>query len=327
MGRLIIVGPHKQGLHHTNMSETNQHGLSRSIDAATKREVRRRCGFGCVNCGGAVYQYEHLDPVFSDAKFHDPAAIVLLCGGCHDRVTRGLLSKETVKRCAASPKCKEQGFSFGPLDVGEGSVDITIGTATFEDVTHLIQVAGDNVFSLTKPDEAGAPLNLNAYVCDRDGTEILRIVDNEWRTPTTNWDVEIIGKRISIRKAQGDIALVFRAESPNHLVVERLNMLHKGIRIECEENKHITITTTSAQKFYGTRLRVKGCVVGAVITDGSISFGSGGGSVGFSGSFSLRSTPSARQHPSTKAPTQTARNSVCPCGSGVRYKQCCGRLA
>lgn len=266
------------------MTNANQYGLSRSIAAAAKREVRQRCGFGCVKCGAALYQYEHLDPPFAEARFHDPSAIDLLCGGCHDLVSRGLLSKETVRRCAALPKCKEQGFSFGPFDVAEGNIHTTIGTAKFEDVTHLLQVAGKNIFSLTKSEEEGAPMNLNAYFCDQDGNEILSVIDNEWLTPTTNWDVEIIGKRISIRRDHGDIALIFRAESPNHFVVERLNMYHKGTRLECEENKHITVTTLSGLKLQISMVRITGSIFGAVINDSHIMLGIGGGSVAFSGS-------------------------------------------
>jgi hypothetical protein len=35
--------------------------------------------------------------VFSEAKEHNPKNMALLCGGCHDRATRGILSKEKVK--------------------------------------------------------------------------------------------------------------------------------------------------------------------------------------------------------------------------------------
>src|SRR5574337_274292 len=92
-----------------SMAEVNKFGLSRDIPDLIKREVRQKCGFGCVVCGSAVYQYEHLEPLFPDAKNHDPNGIVLLCGGCHDRVTRGMLSKETIKLKANNPKCLEEG--------------------------------------------------------------------------------------------------------------------------------------------------------------------------------------------------------------------------
>lgn len=310
------------------MSDRNQHGLSRNIDTATKREIRRRCGFGCVNCGVAVYQYEHLDPPFSEAKSHDPEAIVLLCGGCHDRVTRGLLSKETIKKCAASPKCKETGFSFGPLDVGDGPISITIGTARFENVKHILQVNGDNIFSISSPEELGGPLRINAYLADTDGKEILRICDNEWQTNTTAWDVEVVGNRISIRRSLGDISLVLRSVSPSELVVERLSMLHKGVQLECREHDHITISTPSIRGLTGSSVIVKDSIFGAVITDNSVMFGIGGGSVTFSGSVS-RIGPISNRNDGIRGQrphVSRSRNSACPCGSGSRYKHCCGRI-
>lgn len=266
------------------MSDRNQYGLSRNIDAETKRKVRRRCGFGCVRCGLAIYQYEHLEPSFSNAKTHDSNAIVLLCGGCHDRVSRGLLSKETIKKCSASPKCKESGFSFGPLDVSDSPITITIGTARFKNVPHILQVNGDNIFSISPPIEVGEPLRINANLTDIDGREILKICDNEWQTSSTSWDVEVVGKRISIRRAIGDISLVLRAESPCELVVERLLMMHKGVRLECQEYGHITINTPSICGLRGASVFVEDCHFGMVIHDNSIMFGIGGGRVSFSGS-------------------------------------------
>lgn len=267
------------------MQDRNQYGLPRNIDAATKREVRQRCGFGCVNCGCAVYQYEHLDPTFANAKSHDPARIVLLCGGCHDRVTRGLLSKETVALRALKPKCKEKGFSFGPLDVGTGPLTITVGTAKFQNVRYAIQLNGENILHFAEPQEAGAPISLNAFLADQDGHEVLRIVDNEWRTSSRNWDVEVIGNRISIRRDRGDISLVMRADSPSNLVIERMNMLHRNIRIDCQEHQHMTITIANGQRLQCRAVDVQGSVFGAVITDNSVMFGIGGGSVQLNGLF------------------------------------------
>ena|SRR5262245_8258957 len=79
----------------------NQHGLSRHIPNDVKLAVRRLSKFGCVRCRNAIYQYEHIDPQFADARVHDPHVICLLCGSCHDRVTRGQVSKKTIKELYA----------------------------------------------------------------------------------------------------------------------------------------------------------------------------------------------------------------------------------
>jgi hypothetical protein len=72
------------------MASTNKYGLSRVIPADIAREIRKRCGFGCVNCGSALYHYEHMIPEFSEASQHIAEKITLLCGTCHDYVTRGI---------------------------------------------------------------------------------------------------------------------------------------------------------------------------------------------------------------------------------------------
>jgi 5-methylcytosine-specific restriction endonuclease McrA len=67
----------------------NKHGLNRAIPSGIKREVRQRCGFGCVVCGLGIVQYEHVEPEFSDAVKHEADKIVLLCPQCHSKVTTG----------------------------------------------------------------------------------------------------------------------------------------------------------------------------------------------------------------------------------------------
>jgi hypothetical protein len=133
------------------MSKINRHGLSRDIPDPMAREIRQRCGFGCVNCRKALYTYEHVDPTFAEAKAHDPSCIVLLCGGCQDSVTRGFLSKDTVKEKAHHPKCLEDGFSFGAFDIGAGPVEIILGTIVARNAQTLIRICGENIFSVTSP--------------------------------------------------------------------------------------------------------------------------------------------------------------------------------
>ncbi|WNG79930.1 hypothetical protein C6A86_016810 [Mycobacterium sp. ITM-2016-00316] len=53
-----------------------------------KREVRQRCGFGCVICGHPIYEYEHMDD-YAVVKRHGVANITLLCDG-HHRLKTGV---------------------------------------------------------------------------------------------------------------------------------------------------------------------------------------------------------------------------------------------
>jgi hypothetical protein len=116
----------------------------------------------------------------------------------------------------------------------------------------LIRISGDDVFSIRPPEENGGPFILDARFFDADGRPILDIVANEWRSSSDNWDVEIVGSRITIRKELGNFALVLRSEPPRKLVIERMEMVHKGIRISCQEGKSFQAIAPDGSTFRAT---------------------------------------------------------------------------
>ena len=217
--------------------ETNKHGLSRYIPSEVKREVRRRSGFGCVVCGNAFYEYEHIDPPFENAKQHDPERMALLCGSCHSDSTTGRLSKETIKRASAAPKSLQKGFSFRPLDVGWTHPEVVIGTLHAIETTNIVRVFGEPMLCVDPPEQDGAPFRLSAILTDRDENDILIIDENQWQNPTINWDVEIKGQRIKIRRALGDILLILRIDPPHRIVIERLDSYYDGVKLICREGQ------------------------------------------------------------------------------------------
>ncbi|APC13980.1 MULTISPECIES: SEC-C metal-binding domain-containing protein [Providencia] len=307
----------------------NKYGLTDTIPAAIKREVRQRCGFGCVNCGNAVYQYEHLEPTFAEAIEHNPEHIVLLCGGCHDRVTRKILSKETIKLRSIKPICRQQGFSFGPFDLGLVEPTIKIGTLICKNVESLIEIDGESIFTIKTPECEGAPFRINAFIADRNGHEILKIIDNEWITTTSNWDVEVVGQKITIRKQRGDITLILRTEAPHSLIVEKLEMTHRGSKIKCNENEDLQINTKNGQCLTSSAMNISDCQVGIQITNNSLAIGVGGGSV-YIGRMVLNQSPSLNHISSYFKYNHLMRNKIgrndsCPCNSGLKYKKCCGK--
>jgi hypothetical protein len=296
------------------MSEINKYGLSRDIPDPVMREIRQRCGFGCANCGSAIYQYEHVDPEFVDATSHDPDRIVLLCGTCHDLVIKGLLSKETVKQKAKTPKCKESGFSFGPFDIGGDSPEIVLGIIIARNAKTLIRICGDDVFTIRAPEQHGGPFMLDARFFDADNKPILDIVANEWRSSSDNWDVEVKGPRITIRKALGNFALILRAEPPRKLIIERMDLAHKGIRIRCQEGKAFEAIAPDGSTFSSmVRCESDGWLVGIDVSKTGVAVGRGG---------TMRILGPAMVGGGAQIP----RNVPCPCGSGLRFKRCHGRI-
>jgi len=255
------------------MTFLNKHGLSRDIPAEVKRLVRQRSGFGCVVCGLAIYQYEHVDPPFADATKHLPDAITLLCAGCHDRVTRGLLSKSAVKVSMMKPKAFEKGFSFGPFDLGSGHPTVIAGGLTAIRTRSIIRVYRDPVLSLAPPEEGTSPFLLGALLRDDQGQVIMEIVDNEWRTPTTNWDTQILGQTIAIRRSRGDISLSLKAEPPNGIRIERLQMLHRGTTIECDPKNGFGVQTATGQYFHAFPATAVGCKAAIDVTSTGLTVG------------------------------------------------------
>lgn len=225
----------------------NQYGLSRDIPADVKRVVRQRDGFGCVVCGSALYQYDHFDVEFAEAKQHDPDDIFLLCASDHDLKTKGLLSKETIRRHIANPKSKENGFSFGPFDLGVQPPTVVLGDLKITNVTTILEVLGEPVFSVRPAEAEGQPFRINACLRDANGAVILDIVDNQWRTRAENWDATVEGALITIRSAPRQIVLSLRAQPPHGLVVERMDMTHRGCRIQCHEGGKLTIESGGAK--------------------------------------------------------------------------------
>ena len=207
------------------MSEPNRYGLSRHIPARIAREIRSRSKFGCVVCRSAIYQYEHIDPIFVDAHEHNPDYMCLLCGRCHDKVSRGRLSKATVKNyytvVQASDKLKRP---FDDFDLNRRELTITLGSSVFHGAKTLIELDGESVLAIEPPEEGASFPTLSGFFSDQNGTELLRIERNIWFGSETAWDIEVIGQTILIRLGSGDIALKLVIDPPSHIVVEKLDM-------------------------------------------------------------------------------------------------------
>lgn len=214
------------------MSHKNKHGLSRSISAEIKREVRKRCGFGCVICGLGFYDYEHFAPDFADALKHDPAGITLLCMQCNQKRNRKVLSVETVARHNDNPRCLQDGFANEWLDVSSESVKVVFAGSTFTDCSNILDVRGQAVLSILPPEFKGEPYRISGLFADDSGTVTLQILDNQWMAASATWDVEWVGNTLTIRKASRDIVLVMKTIPPQTLVIERLNMKINGVHLE-----------------------------------------------------------------------------------------------
>jgi hypothetical protein len=218
---------------------TNQYGLTRDIPDPVKRQVRKECGFGCVTCGKAIAQYEHIDPEFKDAHEHDASKIAYLCGACHDNVTRGFWSKDKIQKARQNPVTFKNGNSKDFFDVSPPFF-LEIGTVLIEGVNNFFVFGEgkptehsnfDKLLYIEPAEEVDAPFMITGRFFDSDGKLIATIDKNELIMPNDLWDVEIIGREFTIRKKLGDFAIQLIVEPPHKFKITRMNMLYRGVKI------------------------------------------------------------------------------------------------
>lgn len=217
---------------------TNRFGLSRHIPADIARDIRRRSRFGCIMCRCAIYQYEHIVPVFADAREHDPNAICLLCGTCHHKVTSNRLSKQTVhSRYLEIQAASSPGRPHDKFDLASPSISVSFGSARFAGSKSLIRINGQDLLSITLPVDGASQPTLNGCFCDQRGNEIFSVSDNLWEGPLDAWDIISKGPRTIIKVDRRRDALIFNARPPDAVIIETLDMYKDNCHIICDEKR------------------------------------------------------------------------------------------
>ena len=148
------------------VNEINTHGLSRDIPKDVKRQVRQECGFGCVICGLAIATYEHIDPPFKDAREHDPSKIAYLCGGCHDRVTRGVWSKQKVMQARLDPWCIRHHRCHDSFDISVPQPVIWLGPNEIININKILRIDDHVILAIDPPEQPGAPYSISGEFYD-----------------------------------------------------------------------------------------------------------------------------------------------------------------
>jgi hypothetical protein len=213
--------------------DPNRFGLSGNIPQEVKAEVRRRSKFGCIQCRNAIYTYEHIDPTFANAHAHDPDAICLLCAGCHDRVTRGQIAKETIR--ASYEQIQADGNVRSPwsdFDLSAHQPEVSIGSSTFYSPSVILRINGEDLLAFERQEVAGTPPRLSGSFYDASGTMLMQIEKNEWVLGEAIADCQIVGRRLTISSPQHHIALSLEMLPPNKLAIRELNMFVDGAVIK-----------------------------------------------------------------------------------------------
>lgn len=200
-----------------------------------KREVRQRCGFGCVICGLPIYEYDHLLG-WANVRRHEASEITLLCPNHHEEKTAGLLPNEKVLEANQDPFNLRSG-STSPYTLHySGDVYfINVGSLVYggramgaRTVAQAIRIDGEPLISVTLED---GHFLLSLRVYDRQGGLVLRINDNELVLNVYSWDIELVGKRLTIRQAARDILFDIVFQPPSTVIIQRGWILRNGVEI------------------------------------------------------------------------------------------------
>lgn len=213
------------------MTQKNKNGLSRYIHPDLKRKIRQNAGFGCVICGLAITQYEHVDPEFAEAERHDPQKMTLLCGSCHHKVTTKFWSKDKVKDAMKLPFCKKRGFASEIFDFSNEPPDLILGSTKWVNSSVIFRVLDKDLLKFTPPEEKSGPFRMSGIFYNNLDQEIFRIEDNEWKGSTQNFDIDVVGNTITIKSSPDKIALQLKVMPPKTISITIINLNYSGAKI------------------------------------------------------------------------------------------------
>jgi hypothetical protein len=205
------------------------------LPAPLMREVRQRCGFGCVICGFPLYEYDHLLG-WAKVKQHVASEITLLCDKHHKEKTNGWLPNDRVMQDHQNPFNRRTDVTPPySLHYAGQRYEFNVGTVSFEGedygngtVCHAIRIDGEPLLGVRLED--GHYL-LNIKIYNSSGQLVLHVADSELVLNVNSWDIEIVGIRLIIREASRKILFDVRFVPPARVVVKRGRFLRNGVEL------------------------------------------------------------------------------------------------
>ncbi|WP_404365617.1 hypothetical protein [Marinobacter sp.] len=238
---------------------------SRNIPLPVQREVRQRCGFGCVICGMPLYEYEHMEE-WAKVKRHVADEITLLCDQHHREKTGGLLPKDAVREANDNPfnlrdevsKPYNLHFSGREACVEIGGNSFTCEDQGYGTVMVPISIDGTPLVGIILAD---GHFLLNLVVFDEFNIPILHIKNNQLFYSTQTWDIQMVGTNLIIREAHRKILIEIDFQPPNKIVINRGRFLRNGVEVLVRPS-NILVTNNST---IVSKCHAHGCYGGLVI--------------------------------------------------------------
>lgn len=218
-------------------SPINKHGLKRYIPSPIRRTIREEAGCGCVICGCVLVDYEHIEPEWHDAYEHDPAKMTLLCPDCHSRVTRKLISKQTVWIAKSNPKALQDGYVHDIFSTDNHNLELRLASTTCQNTRVFLRMYGKPMIWFEKNENVDGHFELCAIFTDSNGKQIAYINRNQFIAFTENFDIVSESTSLTIR-ADNKILLKIDRNANNCFNIKKINLtyLDKSVVIDQQDN-------------------------------------------------------------------------------------------
>lgn len=221
---------------------------SRNIPLPIQREVRQRCGFGCIICGLPLWEYHHING-WTNVQEHKADEITLLCDQHHREATSCLLTREQILQANSTPYNLKAGQSSALALSYEGdSCEVHIGNNLFTTIYHgqhtesiPLMVDGIPLIGFVLED---GHLLMNTILFDCFNNIVLRIVNNQLFYSISPWDIDFIGRTLIIREKPRHFLTRMTFEPPNKVTIDKGRFLCNGVEILVESD-YILVTNNS----------------------------------------------------------------------------------
>lgn len=293
--------------------------MNRTPPVDVIRKLRNEVGFGCSidGCANPYLEWHHFDPPWHIKNHHTPEGMIALCIHHHKKADGGAYTNDQLR---AFKNNKTQADKVkGQFDWLRNDLLAVVGGNFYYDTLKVLQIDGHDVVWF-KRDEEGY-LRLNIKMLSVLPKERALIEDNIWTNIGDPKDVNSPpqGKELRIDYENGDHLSV------KFSVVKTAGEAYKKYKSTClQANNEINYPITVVEVYYiiggegielkpsGTNIQknnIKGCFISHCGTGMNIQTGL-----------------IYRQNPSLLPYQPESRVGPCPCGSGLRFKQCHGLL-
>lgn len=217
------------------------------ISAAIKRQVRQRCGFGCVLCGSPIFDYDHIVQ-FSESPQHDIENLTLLCPQHHREKSSLRLSVASVEEANRNPYNRRMSAATRPwsLDffctneftLSLGGMSVVSPPMKDASVTVPLYI-DDRPIIFFRREEDRIYLFMSLY--DSRNNLVLQIDENEVVLNSHQWDIEIEGQTLTIRSGARQLVLRMTVIPDSGVVIDRGDLFHNGIHLRILNERSVEI--------------------------------------------------------------------------------------